>query len=193
MDLKGSFGTFHNRHIAVLGQRIADQGDLRLKPCNRRDTFGPQGMGGIVAHINLVKLCVGAEKVEDLILWQGQRAKAAEARGEAYLPYHTTRMWPKRANELLAGGSLYWVFKGFILARQLVLRLDEDLGNDGITRCRIVMSRDIIRTQAAARRPFQGWRYLTMEDAPPDLPKGRESDDELPEDLSLALADIGLR
>lgn len=193
MDLKGRFGTFHNRHFADLGQRIADQGDLRLKPRNRRDTFGPQGKGGIVAHINLVKLCVGAEKVEDLILWQGQRTKAAAARGEAYLPYHTTRMWPKRAAELLAGGSLYWVFKGFVLARQEVLRLDEDLGADGITRCRIVMSRDIIRTQAAPRRPFQGWRYLTMEDAPPDLPKGRESDDELPEGLSLALADIGLR
>lgn len=146
-----------------------------------------------MAHINLVKLCVGAEKVEDLILWQGTRARAAEARGEAYLPYHTTRMWPKRAAELLDGGSLYWVFKGFILARQKVLRLDEALGADGITRCRIVMAQEIIRTRAAPRRPFQGWRYLTPEDAPPDLPKGREDDDELPNDLSLALADIGLR
>ena len=69
-------------------------------------------------------------------------------------------MWPKRADELLNGGSLYWVFKGMILARQTVLRLEEVPGEDGITRCGIVLGKDIIRTEPVPRRPFQGWRYL---------------------------------
>ena len=144
-------------------------------------------------HINLIKLCVGADQVEDLEYWQAERRAEAESRGRDYLPTHVTRMWPKREAELVNGGSLYWVFKGLVLARQQVLRLEPREGADGITRCAIVMAPEIIRTQPVPRRPFQGWRYLTAGDAPPDLPKGRELDDELPAELSLALAEIGLR
>ncbi len=140
-------------------------------------------------HINLIKLCVGVEKVEDLIHWQAQRV----ANGVYTQPTHVTRMWPKREAALLNGGSLYWVFKGVILARQQIAQLDEVIGSDGIRRCGIVMNPDIIRTAPAPRRPFQGWRYLTPEDAPADLPKTREGDDTLPPDLSAALADIGVR
>ena len=139
--------------------------------------------------VNLIKICVGAEKVEDLELWQ-----AARAQGQAdYTPRHVTRMRPKRESELTEGGSLYWVFKGLILARQPILRLDEVIGDDGIRRCAIIMHRDIIRTQSAPRRPFQGWRYLTPEDAPADLPSTRKGDDDLPVALSNALAQIGIR
>ncbi len=143
--------------------------------------------------INLVKLCVGAERVEDLEAWQIARAGGRPG----YEPRHVTRMWPKREAELLNGGSLYWVFKGgFILARQTVLRLDEVIGEDGIRRCGIVMSADVVRTESVPpRRAFQGWRYLTPEDAPPaDLTLARRDEDELPpHDLSAALADIGIR
>jgi len=140
-------------------------------------------------HVNLVKLCVGADGVEDLETWQESRASG----NPDYLPRHVTRMWPKRAPELLAGGSLYWVFKGMILARQEILRLDEVIGEDGIRRCGIIMSRQIIRTQSAPRRPFQGWRYLSGEDAPRDLELGRPAEDSLPPELASALADIGIR
>ncbi|QDY68324.1 DUF1489 family protein [Qingshengfaniella alkalisoli] len=140
-------------------------------------------------HINLVKLCVGAERVEDLEFWQKERVAA----DPDHQPRHVTRMWPKRSKELLNGGSLYWVFKGFILARQRVLRLDEVVGADGIARCGIVFDPDIIRTEAAPRRPFQGWRYLKPEDSPADLRATRESDDRLPPDLQAALAEIGVR
>lgn len=141
-----------------------------------------------MAHVNLVKLCVGAESVDDLAAWQ-----TARAAGRAdYEPRHVTRMWPKREDELLAGGSLYWVFKGVILARQSVVRLEEVVGEDGIRRCALILSRDIVRTAPAARRPFQGWRYLSPEDAPRDLPAGREGDSELPRDLEIALSEIGI-
>jgi hypothetical protein len=139
-------------------------------------------------HINLVKLCVGAEKVEDLLAWQAQRA----AQAPEGTPRHVTRMWPKRADELTQGGSLYWVFKGVILARQKILRLDEVFGHDGIRRCGIVLDPQAIRTAPSHRKPFQGWRYLRTEDAPPDLRGGRTAEDALPPGLDAALAEIGV-
>ncbi len=138
--------------------------------------------------VHLVKLCVGAARVEDLEAWQDARA----AGNADYQPRHVTRMWPKREAELVNGGSLYWVFKGVILARQRILRLEEVIGDDGIRRCGIVRERQIIRTMPAPRRAFQGWRYLAPEDAPPDLPKGRTNDDTLPAALSHELASIGI-
>ena len=79
------------------------------------------GIGGVMGDtVHLVKLCVGAEAVSDLEDWQ----RSPRAKGPDGLPRHITRMWPKRAAEILDGGSLYWVFKGMILCRQRILRLD---------------------------------------------------------------------
>ena len=143
-------------------------------------------MSGIV---HLVKLCVGADAVEDLVRWQASPA----AKGPDGLPRHVTRMWPKRGAELLAGGSLYWVFRGVILARQRVLRLDEVTGRDGLLRCGLVLDAEIMRTEPAPRRPFQGWRYLPPEAAPRDLPAGRAEEATLPPGLAEAMARFGLR
>jgi hypothetical protein len=143
----------------------------------------------MAAMINLQKLCVGTESVEDLAGWQDLRRQSWPDN----LPRHITRMWPKREAELLNGGSLYWVFKGVILARQRILALEERRGEDGIARCALVLDPELVRTEGAPRRAFQGWRYLSPEDAPRDLPKTRENDTDLPEELARALADIGLR
>ena len=146
--------------------------------------------GGIVAdYINILKLCVGAESVEDLAEWQHAH-RDLWPRGTAR---HVTRMWPKREAEVTAGGSLYWVIKGIVLARQRILRLDEAIGTDGIRRCALVLEAEIIRTEPAPRRPFQGWRYLDPSESPRDLPKGRALEQTLPAELARALADIGLR
>lgn len=138
--------------------------------------------------VHLIKLSVGSESVESLAAWQ----KTARARGKDGLPRHVTRMWPKRSEDLLQGGSIYWVIKGVILCRQRILRLDEHIHSDGIRRCAIVLDPDIIRTAAAPRRPFQGWRYLKASDAPADLGDARLDETPLPPDLSAALADIGV-
>lgn len=139
-------------------------------------------------HINLIKLCVGTETPDDLAAWQAQkRASLPDT-----LPRHVTRMWPRRAEELLDGGSLYWVFKGVTLARQRVIRLDEVTGPDGIPRCGIVLDPQIIRTAPAPRRPFQGWRYLKPEDAPADLTRRARHEAPLPAGLNAALAEIGV-
>lgn len=140
-------------------------------------------------RIHLVKLCVGADGVDDLAAWQDQR-RAQTGRAT---PVHITRMWPRREAELLGGGSLYWVFKGVILARQRIVDLEERRGDDGILRCGIVLAPEIVRTEPAPRRPFQGWRYLPAGDAPRDLAERRASEDPLPPELSAALADLGVR
>ncbi|MEZ5777915.1 MAG: DUF1489 domain-containing protein [Paracoccaceae bacterium] len=143
----------------------------------------------MAGFVNLLKLCVGAESVDDLIEWH-RTHPSPFATGERR---HVTRMWPKRAAEILDGGSLYWVVKGVILCRQRIVRLDEVIGSDGIRRCGIIMDAEVIRTEAASRRPFQGWRYLEPKDSPRDLPKLRSADSSLPEEMALALAAIGLR
>ena len=139
-------------------------------------------------HIHLVKLSVGSETVESLQDWQNTpRAQSSDG-----LPRHVTRMWPKRETDLLKGGSLYWVIKGFLQCRQRILRLDEVVGQDGIRRCAIVLDPEIIRTTNVRKRPFQGWRYLTVKDAPIDLPKRAMEDEPIPPSLAGALADIGV-
>lgn len=138
--------------------------------------------------LNMIKLCVGAEQVDDLLRWQ----QNPRALGPDGMPRHVTRMWPKRAEEILGGGSLYWVFKGVVLCRQRILRLDEVVGQDGIRRCGIVLDREAVRVAATPRRPFQGWRYLPAADAPRDLSKGRPTEEPLPPQLQSALAEIGV-
>ncbi|SLN53764.1 hypothetical protein AQS8620_02359 [Aquimixticola soesokkakensis] len=136
-------------------------------------------------HINLVKLCVGIETVEQLA------ARLAAQSGNTIR--HVTRMRPKEEARVLAGGSLFWVIKGVIQARQEVVGLEAVEGADGIKRCAIVLAKPLIRTQPAPRRAFQGWRYLKVDDSPPDLPKGRETEEPLPAELAAALAELGLR
>ena len=138
---------------------------------------------------HLLKLSVGTDDIDGLAQWQAlPQAQTADG-----LPRHVTRMWPKREAEILNGGSIYWVIKGVILCRQPILRLDEVVGQDGIRRCAIVSKPGLIRVEATPKRPFQGWRYLAAEDAPADLPEGRQGEEALPPELSKALADIGVR
>ncbi len=101
-------------------------------------------------------------------------------------------MWPKRADEILNGGSMYWVIKGAILARQEIRRFEEKIGADGIRRCAIILAPEVVPVVPTLKRPFQGWRYLKAADAPMDLPQGREAEEPLPASLQAALAEIGL-
>jgi len=134
--------------------------------------------------LNLIKLCVGADGIENLEAWRDQVAP-----GDRPMP-HTTRMTPKRAKELLDGGSLYWVIKRVIQARQTILELEEFTDEAGIKRCTIWLDREIIPTAPTPRRPFQGWRYLKAEDAPADLSVQTGGED-LPDDLRRKLIEIG--
>ncbi len=148
---------------------------------------------GADARLHLLKLCVGAASVEDLAAWQTSRAAERRRRGAVPCPVHVTRMWPRREAELLDGGSIYWVIGGLVAVRQRILALEPaDLG-DTLRRCALVFDPELVRTEARPMRPFQGWRYLAPEDAPPDLGAGDVAGSGLPASLEAALGAIGVR
>lgn len=141
--------------------------------------------------LHLIKLCVGADSIEDLREWVSERAMNAIATGLEPHTTHTTRMVPKRIEELLDGGSLYWVIKGQVQARQKLLGIETFTDADGIHRCRLILDPSVIETTGQPRRPFQGWRYLPPEDVPRDLDSlGAAA--ELPADLRRELSELGL-
>jgi hypothetical protein len=142
--------------------------------------------------LHLIKLCVGADSVEDLEAWIAERLSAARARGEVAEQFHTTRMMPKRIDELMAGGSLYWVIKGNVQVRQRLLDIRPVTGEDGIRRCRLVLEPQLHRTRWQPKRPFQGWRYLKAAEAPPDLAADDAGLASLPPELRQELAELGL-
>ena len=144
------------------------------------------------SSLNLIKLCVGAKTVFDLEKWQKLQLSNHKAKNGEQKVIHVTRMWPKKKLELLSGGSIYWVFKGLILARQEILDFEAIISADGIKKCGIVLNKKIFKTKPTSKRAFQGWRYLTAEQAPPDLDLNLELDDELPLSLQLELARLGV-
>ena len=141
--------------------------------------------------LHLVKLCVGADDVDDLRNWQAARLAEKKKRGEEQLLAHVTRMVPKRADELLDGGSLYWVMKGVIRCRQRLLDIEPFVDGEGTRRCRLVLDPEIVLTQRREKRPFQGWRYLEAADAPKDALTGGDVD-EMPEEMRRELEELGL-
>lgn len=137
----------------------------------------------------MIKLCVGVEHPAELVAWQEKRRRET-GRNESF---HVTRMWPKRADELLDGGSLYWVMKGFIKARQEIIGLEKQESADGITRCAILLNPNVVNIELTPRRAFQGWRYFRGAEVPRDIVGTRSQEDSLPEDLEYELAQLGVR
>jgi len=141
--------------------------------------------------LHLIKLCVGCESVEDLEGWIAEKLAEKQRAGVPVEQFHTTRMMPKRVDELLDGGSLYWIIKGGVQCRQRLVEIRPFTDAEGVGRCRLVFDPQVVRTQWQPRRPFQGWRYLTVDDAPSDAGEpGAEG--ELPVPLRRELAELGL-
>ena len=141
--------------------------------------------------LHLVKLCVGADDISDLAEWQAERLAEKKKLKQPQVLAHVTRMTPKRADDLLAGGSLYWVMKGVIRCRQKLIGIEPFTDNEGIGRRRLVLDNEIVPTRRQERRPFQGWRYLEAKDAPADVKKG-EAGDDMPEEMRRELEELGL-
>jgi len=142
--------------------------------------------------LHLIKLCVGCDSVEDLAEWIDERLAQKRKAGEKPEHAHVTRMVPKRIADLLDRGSLYWVIKGTVQARQRLMDIQPFVDKDGIGRCRLVLEPKVVRTEWQPKRPFQGWRYLEAKDAPRDLKAGRGGDN-LPPALRAELAGLGVR
>lgn len=142
--------------------------------------------------LHLIKLSVGATSVKDLKDWIAERVRQAKAKGQPGRHVHVTRMAPKREEELLDGGSIYWVIKGEIAAREKLLGIEPFRDSEGIGRCRLIMEPKLIPVSPRPMRPFQGWRYLNAKDAPPDLGKAAEGVAAMPEPMRRELRELGL-
>ncbi len=142
--------------------------------------------------LHLIKLAVGCASVKELKGWVAERIKTAKAKGLPTHHIHITRMAPKRDEELLAGGSLYWVIRGEIAAREKIVAIEPFRDRDGIGRCRLVMQPKVIAVSPRPMRAFQGWRYFEESVAPPDLGKAAASIAAMPEPLRRELRDLGL-
>lgn len=141
---------------------------------------------------HLVKLCVGCDTIQDLQDWQRERMKELKrARKPAEL-FHRTLQTPKRRDEVLDGGSLYWVIKGFILVRQRILDLRPAHKDDGTPCCAIVYDEELVATRPQARRAFQGWRYMPAADAPADLRVVTGEDGDMPKAMRADLRELRL-
>lgn len=138
---------------------------------------------------HILKLCVGADSVEDLAVWQIEQIKRAKKAKLRPNPVCGTRMWPKRVDEVLKGGSLYWVIKGVVCVRQTIIAID-DVTDDHGQRCGLYLDPHLQRTVPQPRRAFQGWRYLAPKDAPADL-SAAEGGADLPEHLRRQLVELG--
>ncbi|WP_419904472.1 DUF1489 family protein [Kiloniella sp.] len=136
--------------------------------------------------LHLIKLSVGTESPETLEAWQAQR-KADY--GEIF---HQTRMFPKRRDEIIAGGSIYWVIKGQVRARQLVTDIVRVEDQDGRSMARFILDPKLVLVRNRKHRPFQGWRYLRPEDSPDDLSEYESFEEDLPEKMKDELEKLGL-
>lgn len=142
--------------------------------------------------LNLIKLCVGCDSVAELSTWIKQRLKQKKARNEKPEHIHTTRMAPKRVDELLDGGSLYWVIRGQVMCRQGLVAIRPFVDKDGVGRCRLVLRTKVVPVEPRPFRAFQGWRYLQSKDAPRDLDRAAPGARNMPEQMRRELRGLGL-
>lgn len=136
--------------------------------------------------LHMIKLSVGSESTESLAAWQKTRY---ETHGRLW---HATRMQPRRRAELLDGGSIYWVIRGIVQARQPLVDIETDVDGEGRSFTRLMLQPGLVKVLPRSHRPFQGWRYLRPEDAPADLTESGPEAGELPPGLAAELRDLGI-
>ena len=143
--------------------------------------------------LHLIKLSVGTDSVKDLEDWIRQKLKQQKKAGKKKPErVHTTRMVPKRAEEILEGGSIYWVIRGQIMCRERVLAIRPFVDKEGIGRCHLVLDPKCVLVEPRPYRAFQGWRYLAPKDAPRDLDRAAPGARDMPEAMRRELRELGL-
>lgn len=149
--------------------------------------YGQYRVAGYLAGmtVHLLKVAVGEESIDDLRRWQASRIRK---HGRLW---HVTRMVPRRAPEVVDGGSIYWIIKGAIRVRQRILDVEDVVGPDG-RKCVLSLDPDLVPTEPAPRRPHQGWRYLEVGDAPGDLGELAPGLQEMPAEMVAELRELGL-
>lgn len=142
--------------------------------------------------LHLLKLSVGTESVDELQKWIRAKMKERKKKGQKAERIHTTRMVPKRIDELLDGGSIYWVIRGQIMCRERLIDIRPFVDKDGIGRCHLVLDPKCVPVEPRPFRAFQGWRYLAEKDAPRDLDRFAPGLAAMPEPMRRELRELGL-
>ena len=143
--------------------------------------------------LNLIKLSVGVASVDRLRTIQTRRRNAAKIPAESKFAIHRTRFMPRRAEEILAsGGSIYWIIRGRIRARQRIAGFLPRVDADGRRFVYIQLDPELVKTVPNPRDPLQGWRYLEEGDAPPDLDDKPEGAEDMPAEMVAELRELGL-
>jgi hypothetical protein len=132
--------------------------------------------------LHLIKLSVGSQSIEDIRRWQAAHPPAR----------HRTRHFPRRAEEILAGGSIYWVINRIVSARQRIIDIVEAEREDGTACAELMFDPVLVPVQGGLKKPFQGWRYLEAKEAPPDVVAGAKTSAEMPAEMRRELAALGL-
>jgi hypothetical protein len=135
-----------------------------------------------MASVHLLRPAVGVTDLDYL-------RQVMTARGDDERLIYTRNI-PKRADELLEGGSVYWIIARKIQARQLLTSIEKLEDDNGRAFCRIYLDAKVVPVHPWPRRPHQGWRYLKPEDAPPDLREGETGD--MPPEMVAELRELGL-
>lgn len=138
--------------------------------------------------LHILKMAVGVDSFSHLAEIQQARL----ARSETGELRHMTRNTPRRAAAIEDGGSLYWIIKGRIRARQRIVRIDRTINADGKSRCAFILDPALFTTAPAPHRPMQGWRYLEPAQAPSDRAVDPDGEDALPVEMADELRSLGL-
>ncbi|WP_417831529.1 DUF1489 family protein [Terasakiella sp.] len=136
--------------------------------------------------IHMRKLAARVEDIEELESIQARKLR------DYGMVFTDTRNTPKRKEELMDGGSLYWVIKGQFRVRQEIIGFEEEIDDEGRKYCLIMLKPGLVRTELKAQKPFQGWRYFEDKDIPRDIDERSSEGDQLPEDMQSELRELGL-
>jgi len=138
--------------------------------------------------VHLVKMAVGIESLDHLMRIQKERRA-----GNNGILRHLTRNAPRRSVEVLDGGSIFWIIKGYIRARQRITGFADAVGRNGKPRCAILLDPGLKRVELTPHKPIQGWRYMEDAAAPGDIGNAEgKAIDGLPEEMAAELKSLGL-
>lgn len=142
--------------------------------------------------IHILKMAVGIENVEHLCRVQAHRLTIMRDAGDPEVLRHWTRNTPKRADEVIGGGSLYWIIKGYVRARQRILSIERRKDSEATKKCAFVLDNLVVPTALRIARPIQGWRYLESAGAPLDQDQKTMEMVDMPEEMARELRNLGL-
>ena len=143
--------------------------------------------------VHMVKMSVGTESYDHLRQIQLDRLAQARLQGGTAQLRHMTRNRPRREGDVLDNGSIFWIIKGYIRARQNIIGFGDGMGRNGRARCAIILDPQLIRTVLTPHKPIQGWRYMEASAAPDDLGERElKMETALPVNMADELRTLGL-